>query len=111
MQAHVVGDYCLVIHDHNRPVNVYIYDPKDTQKSTKTVDAPLWYQNPQSGQKPVLVINQTICIDCLENHLLCLMQCCLNGVYISEVPKLLAESSSVTTHALELTDPFNAAHC
>ena len=25
----VVGDNGLVIHDHNRPVNVYSYDPKD----------------------------------------------------------------------------------
>ena len=24
----VVGENCLVIHDHNRPVNVYSYDPK-----------------------------------------------------------------------------------
>ena len=34
----------------------------------------------------------------------------LNGVYISKVHKFLAESSSVTTHALEFTDPFNEAH-
>ena len=38
------------------------------------------------------------------------MQCHLNGVHISEVPKFLAESPSVTTHAIELTDPFDAAH-
>ena len=25
----VVGDNWLVIHDHDRPVNVYSYDPKD----------------------------------------------------------------------------------
>ena len=24
----VVGDCCLVIHDHNEPVNVYSYNPK-----------------------------------------------------------------------------------
>ena len=35
----VVGDNCLVIHDHNRPVNVYSHDPKDDHRSTKTVDA------------------------------------------------------------------------
>ena len=38
------------------------------------------------------------------------MQCHLNGVHISEVPTILAESPSVTTHAVELTDPFNVAH-
>ena len=24
----VVGDYCLIVYDHNRPVNVFGYDPK-----------------------------------------------------------------------------------
>ena len=56
------------------------------------------------------MINQNITIDHLDNHLLCPMQCHLNGVHISEVPKFLAESPSVTTHAMELRDPFNAAH-
>ena len=38
------------------------------------------------------------------------MQCHLNGVHISEVPKFLAESPSETTHAIELVNPFNVAH-
>ena len=37
------------------------------------------------------------------------MQCHLNDVQISEVPKVLAESPMVTMHAIELTDPFDAA--
>ena len=24
----VVGDYCLVVHNHNKPMNVFGYDPK-----------------------------------------------------------------------------------
>ena len=65
----VVGDNCLVIHDHNRPVNVYSYDPKDGHRSAKTVDATVGYQDPQSGQKFILMINQAIHIDGLVNHL------------------------------------------
>ena len=53
-----------------------------------------------------LVINQAICIDDLDNHLLCPMQCCMNGVHISEVPKFLAESPSETTYVIELVDTF-----
>ena len=49
-------------------------------------------------------------IDGLVNHLLCTMQCHLNGVHISEVPKILAETPYETTHAKELVDPFNATH-
>ena len=54
--------------------------------------------------------NQAIHINGLENHLLCLMQFHLNGLHISEVSKFSTESPSVTTHALELTDLFNAVH-
>ena len=105
---HAVGDNCLVIHDHNRQINVYNYNPKD--RSAKTVDVTVGYQDPQSGQKFILIINQAICIDGLENHSICPMQCHLNGVHISEVPKFLAESPSETTHAIELVNSFNAAH-
>ena len=38
------------------------------------------------------------------------MQCCLNVLHISEVPKFLAETPNETTHAIELVNPFNAAH-
>ena len=38
------------------------------------------------------------------------MDCHLSGVHINEVSKFLAESPSVTTQAIELTNPFNAAH-
>ena len=106
----VVGDNCLVIHNCNRPVHVYSYDPKDGHRRAKTVDAAVGYQDPQNGQKVILMITQTICIDGLVKHLLCPMQCCLNGVRISEVPKFLAESPSETTHAIELVHPFDATH-
>ena len=55
-------------------------------------------------------MNLAICINGLEIHLLCLMQFCLNGMHISEVPTFLAESPSVTSHLIMLTGPFNTAH-
>ena len=54
----VAGDNCLVIHDHNRPVSVFHYDPKDGQRSAKTIDAVVGYQDPQNEQKFTLMINQ-----------------------------------------------------
>ena len=57
--TYVDGDNHLVTHDHNRPVNIYIYNPKDGHR-TKTVDAAVEYQDPQSGQKYFLMINQGI---------------------------------------------------
>ena len=52
------------------------------------VDRSLFYDKPATH------------INGLESHLLCPMQCCLNGMNISEVPKFFAESPSVTTHAI-----------
>ena len=78
----VVGDTCLVIQGHNRPVNIYSYNPKNGHRSTKTIDAAVGNQDPQSGQKFILMINQVICINIRENYVLCPMQCHLNGVHI-----------------------------
>ena len=100
----VVGDNYLVVHVHNRPVNVYSYNPKDGCRSAKTVDAKVDYQDLQSSQKFILMINQAICIDGLVNHLLCPMQYHLNGVQINEVPKFFAETQSKRTHAIELVE-------
>ena len=106
----VVGDNYLVICDHDRPVNSYSYDPKDGHKGANRVDAAVGYQDLQSNQKVILMINQNICIDGLVNHLLCPMLCHLNGEHISEIPKILAENLNKTTHALELVNTFDAAH-
>ena len=56
------------------------------------------------------MINQAICIDGFINHFLCPVQCRMNGLFISEVPKFLAETPYETTHTIELANPFNAAH-
>ena len=96
--TYVVGDNYFIGYNCNRPVNVYSYDAKDGQRSAKTLH--VRYQDLQSDQKFIYG---------LINHLLCSMQCCLNGVHISEVPKFLAEAPSETTHATELAHPFDAA--
>ena len=98
---------CIIL--HNRPVNVYCYNPKDCHRSAKTGDATVGYQDPQNGQKFILMINQAIPINGIENHLSYPMQCHLNGLYISEVPKFLAESHCVATHGIQLFYPFDAA--
>ena len=37
------------------------------------------------------------------------MQCRLNGVHISELPKFLMEDPDKSTHSLQVLDPFNDA--
>ena len=104
----IVGDSCLVIHDHKRPINVYSCDPKDGHESAMTVNATVYYWEPQSEKKYNLIIN--IQINSLENPLSCSMQHCLHDVHISEVSKLLADSPSVTSHAIQLLNLFDAAY-
>ena len=56
-----------------------------------------------------MMTNQTIHIHGLKSPLLCPMQCHLNDVHISDVPKFLAKTPNVTTHAIQLADPFDTA--
>ena len=51
----VVGGNCLVTHDYNIPATVYSYDPKDSHRSAKAVNATVDYQNSQSEQKFILM--------------------------------------------------------
>ena len=101
----VVGDNCLVTHDHNRPVNIYSYSPKDGHRSAKSVNAALVYWDPHSGLRCVLMSNQVIQINGLVNHLLCPIQYLLNDVHISEVSKF-----QLTTYAIHLLDPFDTTY-
>ena len=55
------------------------------------------------------MINQAMCTDSLDNHLLFPMKCHLIGVHIKVAPKSQL-SPSVTTHAIEFVNPFDAAH-
>ena len=85
----VVGDKCLIIHDHNKPVNVYSYSPKDVNRNAKTVYAAVGYQDPQIGNVFISMIKKATHINGLDNHLLCPMQCHLNDVHMRVPVRLL----------------------
>ena len=46
----------------------------------------------------------------LNHHLLCSMQCYINGVVIEKASKFLVPISSETMHSIELENPFDANH-
>ena len=70
----VVGDHGVIIHDHNRIVNVYRYDTKAGSKCFYIVNAIVAYTEPETGQVVILLINQAIEVKGLDCHLLCMMQ-------------------------------------
>ena len=45
----VVGDHCLIVHDHNKPVSIYINDLK-AGLYANIVDATIAYIEPETGQ-------------------------------------------------------------
>ena len=104
------GDQCLVVNDHNRPVNVYGYDPKAGFKGACIVNATVAYTESESCQVIIFLLNQAIEVKSLEYHHLCPMQCCIDGVLIDEVPKFLAPVLSKIMHPVQIVNPFNATH-
>ena len=98
----VVGDHCLVVHDHNIPVNVFEYNPKAGSRLACIVNAAVAYAKAETGHVVTLYINQAIEMKDLDHHLLCPMQCCMNGVVINEVSKYLAPIPSETMHVIQL---------
>ena len=67
-------------------VNTCNYDPS---YGCKSIDDTVGYSDPCSRQKYILKMNQAIQISDLEENLLCLMHCHMNGVHFSKVPKFL----------------------
>ena len=103
----VVGVNCLVIHEHDRPVNVYSHDPKYGHKCDQTVNSAVCCDNPHIGQKYSLVIDHAIQIRGFKNI--------YNALYsviwmVCISIKFLANSPSEATHAIQVNDPLNAAH-
>ena len=82
------------------------HNPKVELKHALIANATVAYTEPETGQDLILLINQVIKMKCLDHHLLCPMQCCVNGVLIDVVPKFLAPISSETMHGIQLVSLF-----
>ena len=95
----------LVIHDYERPVSVYGYDKALGSKTYRTVSAVVIYRCPMTGRRYFLVLHQAIEVPTSNHHLLCPMQCRVNGVVINECPKFLCPSPTKRDHALIVPHP------
>jgi hypothetical protein len=103
----VLGRHALVTLDYNRPVSIMGYDASLGAHTYKTVSGVLGFTDPKTGRMLHLVINQAIHIPHLDHHLLCPMQCRVNGVTVDKMPKFLAHQPTEQTHALTVPDPDN----
>lgn len=101
-----VGTNALVVHDHDRPVNLRGYDPSGpVARSLRTVNAALAYDDPETGETVILMVNQAILVPSMSHNLLSTMQLRLNDVKVDLCPKFLAEQPSLHTHAIVVTNP------
>ncbi len=101
----VVGSNVLVVHDHERFVDVYGFDKETRHVNASTVDAAIAYEDPVTHSTVILMINQAIKIDSMHNILICPMQCCVHGTIVNECPKFLSASPAEDDHALLVHDP------
>ena len=99
-----VGKDALVIYDFDTPVEVYGYDQTQGAQHFRTVSAVMEYVH-TTGQRYHLVVHQAIEIPHLQHHLLCQMQCRMNGVEINDKPKFLTKNPTADSHAIIVQDP------
>ena len=100
-----LGRDTLIIMDYNRPIMVQGFDPALGAIECKTVSGVVGYTQPGTGRRYHLVIHQALSIPVLDHHLLCPMQCRVNGIVINECPKFLCPDASNYSHAIVATDP------
>jgi hypothetical protein len=72
----------------NQPVSIVGYDESLGSKTYQNVSGVVAYDDPQTRRMLHLIINQAIHISNLDHHLLCPMQCFVNGVTVKDLPKI-----------------------
>jgi hypothetical protein len=103
----VLGCGALITLDYTRPVSVVGYDQSLGSKTHQTVSGVVAYDDHQTRRTLHLIINQAIHIPHLYHHLLCPMQCRVNDMTVTNLPKFLSTDPTDQMHALTLTDPDN----
>ena len=83
-------------------MDVHGYDFRDVHKFAMTVDAVIVCANQHTSLRCIFLLNQAIHMKGLVNHLVCPMQCCLNGIVMNEASRGLAKNLKETTYALKL---------
>ena len=67
----------------------------------------IFLDHPITGKVYVLVFHQGIFCCQIDNHLICPMQCRVNGVVINNMPKMCVPNPDYSTHSIKVTDPLD----
>jgi hypothetical protein len=103
----VLGDSCLLIHDTGWKVDVSGFSTALGPIELPIVSGAFAYDHPTTGKVYILVFHQAIYCCQMENHLICPMQCRVNGVDINDMPKMCVPNLDDSTHSIEVADPLD----
>ena len=106
----VLGRSCLLIQDFDKNVSLSGWNASVGSTECPTVTGVVAYDHPYTGITYMLVWHQAIYLDSMENHLVCPMQCQVNGVVVNDTPKIFVEHPTDQSHAIvvkDLMDPEN----
>jgi hypothetical protein len=102
----VLGNSCLLIHNTGRKVDVSGISTALGSIELLIVSGAVAYDHPTTGKVYILVFHQAIYCRQMDNHLICPMQCRVNGVVINDTPKMCAPNPDDSTHSIEVADPL-----
>lgn len=103
----MLGSGCLLIHDTGRRVDVSGFAAVLGSIELPIVTGAIAYDHPITGKVYILVSHQAINCHLMDNHLICPMQCCINGVVINDTPKFCVRNPDDLVHAIEFDDPID----
>jgi len=103
----VLGDCCLLIHDTGRKVDVSGFSTALGLIELPIVSGAVAYDHPINGKVYILVFHQAIYCRQMDNHLICPMQCRVNGVVINDMPKMCVPNQDNSTHSIAVADPLD----
>jgi hypothetical protein len=103
----VLGGSCLLIHDTGRKVDVSGFSSALGLIELPIISGAVAYDHPITCKVYILVFHQMIYCWQMENHLICPMQCRVNGVVINDTPKMCVPNPNDSTHSIEVTDPLD----
>lgn len=92
--------------DYNRPCTVTGYDDSRVSKPYSIVSAAVAYDDPETGEAHILVINQAISMPHIAHNLLCPMQMRLNDVEVNDKPKFLERTPTDKSHAIVVKNGY-----
>ena len=103
----VLGNSCILIHDTGRKVDVSGFSTAFGLIELPIIMGAVAYNHLTTSKVYILVFHQTVYCRQMDNHLICPMQCYVNGVVINNTPKMCIHNPDDSMHSIEVADPLD----